>query len=184
MSKPTKIYLAVNVIHLYSLLLYIILLLLGGTCPYERTEIDHWISCALVLQNKQINKELLNYLNNVLIARTWLVTKRLTLADIHVFCVLHRHEYIKSYAKDYCNITRWYKHMESLPAFNNAISMIAKNCSSTLKPKAISLQKEKSDVKQTKTRKQEGKFIDLPGAEMGKVKSYSTIKFSSIFKLL
>ncbi|XP_018307906.1 bifunctional glutamate/proline--tRNA ligase isoform X2 [Mycetomoellerius zeteki] len=144
-------------------------LLYGGTCPYERTEIDHWISCALVLQNKQINKELLNYLNNVLIARTWLVTKRLTLADIHVFCVLHRHEYIKSYAKDYCNITRWYKHMESLPAFNNAISMIAKNCSSTLKPKAISLQKEKSDVKQTKTRKQEGKFIDLPGAEMGKV---------------
>ncbi|KAG5307821.1 SYEP ligase, partial [Pseudoatta argentina] len=144
-------------------------LLYGGTCPYERTEIDHWISCALVLQNKQINKELLNYLNDVLIPRTWLVTKRLTLADIHVFCVLHRHEYIKSYAKDYCNITRWYKHMESLPVFNNAISMVAKNCSSTSKPKNVSPQKEKSDTKQTKTRKQEGKFIDLPGAEMGKV---------------
>ncbi|XP_011063777.1 PREDICTED: bifunctional glutamate/proline--tRNA ligase [Acromyrmex echinatior] len=144
-------------------------LLYGGTCPYERTEIDHWISCALVLQNKQINKELLNYLNDVLIARTWLVTKRLTLADIHVFCVLHRHEYIKSYAKDYCNITRWYKHMESLPVFNNAISMVAKNCSSTSKPKDVSPQKEKSDIKQMKTRKQEGKFIDLPGAEMGKV---------------
>ncbi|KAG5315822.1 SYEP ligase, partial [Acromyrmex insinuator] len=144
-------------------------LLYGGTCPYERTEIDHWISCALVLQNKQINKELLNYLNDVLIARTWLVTKRLTLADIHVFCVLHHHEYIKSYAKDYCNITRWYKHMESLPVFNNAISMVAKNCSSTSKPKDVSPQKEKSDIKQMKTRKQEGKFIDLPGAEMGKV---------------
>ncbi|KYN04470.1 Bifunctional aminoacyl-tRNA synthetase, partial [Cyphomyrmex costatus] len=144
-------------------------LLYGGTCPYERTEIDHWISCALVLQNIQTNKDLLNYLNNVLIARTWLVTKRLTLADIHVFCVLYRHEYIKLYAKDYCNITRWYKHMESLPVFNNAISMITKNCSSILKPKDISPQKEKSDAKQTKTRKQEGKFIDLPGAEMGKV---------------
>ena len=152
------------------MLLYIILLLLGGTCPYERTEIDHWMSCALILQNKQINKELLNYLNDVLIARTWLVTKRLTLADIHVFCVLHHHEYIKSYAKDYCNITRWYKHMESLPVFSNAISVIAKNCSSTSKPKDVSSQKEKSDIKQTKTRKQEGKFIDLPGAEMGKVK--------------
>jgi len=128
------------------------------------------MSCALILQNKQINKELLNYLNDVLIARTWLVTKRLTLADIHVFCVLHRHEYIKSYAKDYCNITRWYKHMESLPVFSNAISVIAKNCSSTSKPKDVSPQKEKSDIKQTKTRKQEGKFIDLPGAEMGKVK--------------
>ncbi|KYN13800.1 Bifunctional aminoacyl-tRNA synthetase, partial [Trachymyrmex cornetzi] len=144
-------------------------LLYGGACPYERTEIDHWISCALILQNKQINTELLNYLNDVLVARTWLVTKRLTLADIHVFCVLHRHEYIKSYAKDYCNITRWYKHMESLPVFSNAISMIAKNCSSTSKPKDVCPQKVKSDAKQTKTRKQEGKFIDLPGAEMGKV---------------
>ncbi|KAG5332324.1 SYEP ligase, partial [Acromyrmex heyeri] len=59
--------------------------------------------------------------------------------------------------------------MESLPVFNNAISMVAKNCSSTSKPKNVSSQKEKSDTKQTKTRKQEGKFIDLPGAEMGKV---------------
>jgi len=146
------------------------ILLSGSACPYERTEIDHWISCAIVLQNKQISKELLNYLNDVLITRTWLVAKRLTLADIHMFCVLYCHEYIKLYANDYCNITRWYKHMESLPAVNNALSMIAKNCPPSSKPQDINRQEQKSAVKQTKTRKQEGKFIDLPGAEMGKVK--------------
>ncbi|XP_011692346.1 PREDICTED: bifunctional glutamate/proline--tRNA ligase [Wasmannia auropunctata] len=144
-------------------------LLYGDACPYQRTEIDHWISCAIILQNKLINKELLNYLDNVLMTRTWLVANRLTLADIHTFCVLYRHEYVKLYASDYYNITRWYKHMESLPAFNNALSMIAKNCPPSSKSKDANPQEERSAVKETKTRKQEGKFIDLPGAEMGKV---------------
>ncbi|XP_077269800.1 uncharacterized protein LOC143901394 isoform X1 [Temnothorax americanus] len=136
--------------------------LYDDTCPHKRTEIDHWISCAMVLQNKEKN-ELLNYLNNVLLVRTWLVGNRLTLADIHVFSVLHNKEYMKLHESDYCNVTRWYKHMRSLPVVSNAISMIAKNCLPPSKPK------EKSAAKQTKTRKQEGKFSDLPGAEMGKV---------------
>lgn len=146
---------------------------LGDTCPHKRTEIDHWISYAMILQNKEKNDDLLNYLNNVLIVRTWLVGNRLTLADIHVFSVLYDQEYIKLQEKDYCNITRWYKHMQSLPVISNAISMIEKNYSP--KPKDINLREEKS-TKQAKTRKQEGKFIDLPGAEMGKVKSCSTMR--------
>ncbi|KAL0114050.1 hypothetical protein PUN28_011398 [Cardiocondyla obscurior] len=149
--------------------------LYGGICPHQRTEIDHWMSYALILQTKQGDNTLLDYLNNMLIVRTWLVGNRLTLADIHVFTVLHDTEYLKQHSEDRYVITRWYKHVESLPVVKNALSMIANNCplSKSLypsKPKDTNLlQEEKSAIKQTKTRKQEGKFIDLPGAEMGKV---------------
>ncbi|TGZ49279.1 Uncharacterized protein DBV15_03110 [Temnothorax longispinosus] len=148
---------------------------LDDTCPHKRTGIDHWISCAMVLQNKEKN-DVLNYLNNVLLVQTWLVGNRLTLADIHVFSVLHNHEYIKLHESDYCNVTRWYKHMQSLPVVSNAISMIAKNCPPLSKPK------EKSAAKQTKTRKQEGKFIDLPGAEIGKVVVRSPQYYTETFQ--
>ncbi|XP_077269666.1 uncharacterized protein LOC143901332 isoform X1 [Temnothorax americanus] len=149
--------------------------LYDDTCPHKRTEIDHWISCAMVLQNKEKN-ELLNYLNNVLLVRTWLVGNRLTLADIHVFSVLHNKEYMKLHESDYCNVTRWYKNMRSLPVVSNAISMIAKNCPPPSKSK------EKCAAKQIKTRKQEGKFIDLPGAEMGKVVVRSPQYYTEAFQ--
>ncbi|XP_077269667.1 uncharacterized protein LOC143901332 isoform X2 [Temnothorax americanus] len=129
----------------------------------------------MVLQNKEKN-ELLNYLNNVLLVRTWLVGNRLTLADIHVFSVLHNKEYMKLHESDYCNVTRWYKNMRSLPVVSNAISMIAKNCPPPSKSK------EKCAAKQIKTRKQEGKFIDLPGAEMGKVVVRSPQYYTEAFQ--
>lgn len=155
---------------------FVLLLLLGDTCPHKRTEIDHWISYAIILPSQEKNDNLLDYLNKVLIARTWLVGNRLTLADIHVFSVLYNQEYIKLHEKNYCNITRWYKHMQSLPVISNSISMLANNYLPSSKSKNTNLQEEKSAAKQTKTRKQEGKFIDLPGAEMGKVKLCSTMK--------
>ncbi|XP_071641765.1 uncharacterized protein [Temnothorax longispinosus] len=66
--------------------------------------------------------------------------------------------------------------MQSLPVVSNAISMIAKNCPPLSKPK------EKSAAKQTKTRKQEGKFIDLPGAEIGKVVVRSPQYYTETFQ--
>lgn len=128
--------------------------------------------------------KLLDYVDKMLITQTWIVGTRLTLADIHVFSALRDQEYIKLYEKDYCNLTRWYKHVQSLPVVNNVISMIAKNYSPSLKPNNKNLQGEKSVGKQTKTMKQEGKFIDLPGAEMGKVNSRSTMRSNIIFKFL
>lgn len=179
------------------------ILLLGDGCPVTTTEIDHWISCASVLENKESDsKPLLNYLDSVLVVRTWLCGKQLSLADIHMFSVLYTQNYTDTrfYEEKYYNLTRWYRHILSHFAVVNAISIIAKNGISPfpkdikskdtkpkdVKPKdikqkdAVNLQK-KSDAKQTneikqkqtKTRKQEGKFVILPGAEMGKVKSCS-----------
>lgn len=110
----------------------------------------------------------LDYLDRVLIERTWLVNKKLTLADIHVFCALLNKRFPEECGTDYTNITRWYKHMLSLDVVKKALSAIEKN--------KVPLRKnvqEGTTVERTKsTRKQEGKFIDLPGAEMGKVKPY------------
>ncbi|XP_012532883.1 bifunctional glutamate/proline--tRNA ligase [Monomorium pharaonis] len=159
----------------------------GNANSRERTEIDNWISGSLVLKNTEENLGYLKFLNDVLITRTWLVGKKLSLADIHMFCSIYRQGYIKLCEKDYCNITRWYKHIESLDAVKNAISMMVKNCPSpSLSQKAERSQNktrkqegkfidlppslsQKAERSQNKTRKQEGKFIDLPEAEMGKV---------------
>lgn len=121
------------------------------------------------------NLKVLNYLNATLMTRTWFACKQLTLADIHMFCSLYRQQYLKLFGhfSSYYNITRWYKHMNSLPAFVNAIARV-REMKKTLLP-----------IKPIKIRKQEGKFIDLPEAEMGKVKLYSTMKhIGLIFKLL
>lgn len=118
-------------------------------------------------------KDNLNYLDHILLTRTWLVNKSLTLADIHVFCALLSQQYIKHYGKSYDNITRWYKHMESLRFVKNALLLMGKSTSSQAKD--IIPEKKEPIAKETKIKKQEGKFIDLPGAEMGKVKSYNKI---------
>lgn len=115
-------------------------------------------------------KNNLNHLDRILLTRTWLVNKSLTLADIYLFCALLNQQYIKHYERDYDNITRWYKHLESLHFVKNSLSVV-ENFS-----QVKDIMPEKPVAKQTKTKKQEGKFIDLPGAEMGKVKSYDTIK--------
>ncbi|EFN67176.1 Bifunctional aminoacyl-tRNA synthetase [Camponotus floridanus] len=57
--------------------------------------------------------------------------------------------------------------MESLHFVKNSLSVIENSIFSQVKD--VIPQKEKPVAKQTKTKKQEGKFIDLPGAEMNKV---------------
>lgn len=137
----------------------------------SRTEVDHWLTFALgQLSVKYYTHvdytEVLIYLDRTLLSRTWLCCKKFTLADIHVYCVLLKNKYLeKELTQNYPNITRWYKHVESLPIVKNAFIQIKKN---TLPKEQIQFCVEKS-TNETKTRKQEGKFVDLPGAEMGKV---------------
>jgi len=106
------------------------------------------------------------YLDNVLLTRTWLCSKKFTLADIHIFCALLRNDYLnKELIENYSNLTRWYKHVRSLAIVRDTFIQIKKN---VLPKEQVQFCAEQSN-EQMKTRKQEGKFIDLPGAEMGKV---------------
>lgn len=97
---------------------------------------------------------------------TWLVSKKITIADIHVFCSLLDKKCFVNFEKKFININRWYKQMLSLSAVTEVLLSIKKNVKLFPHDKVKS---EKIINKQVGQRKQEGKFIDLPGAEMGKV---------------
>ncbi|XP_014601281.1 PREDICTED: bifunctional glutamate/proline--tRNA ligase [Polistes canadensis] len=131
-----------------------------------RTEVDHWLSFAIgPLCQIPVKNETFSYLNKILMTNTWLANKKFTVADISVFCALLSLSYLEKYEKLYPCITRWYKQMLSFPAVTQALSSIEDN-KITLEN---NIQVEDTMNKKVGVRKQEGKFIDLPGAEMGKV---------------
>ncbi|XP_033359359.1 bifunctional glutamate/proline--tRNA ligase isoform X2 [Bombus vosnesenskii] len=141
--------------------------LYGGVNPREKTEVDHWLSFAIgPLEFYPLKEDALSYLDNILMTNTWLVSKKLTIADIHVFCTLVDKKFLTQFEKKFINITRWYKQVLSLSAVTKALLLVKKNAKLSLHN---NVQSEKTINKQTGQRKQEGKFIDLPGAEMGKV---------------
>ncbi|XP_043503419.1 bifunctional glutamate/proline--tRNA ligase [Polistes fuscatus] len=131
-----------------------------------RTEVDHWLSFAIgPLCQIPVKNETFSYLNKILMTNTWLANKKFTVADISVFCALLSLSYLEKYEKLYPCVTRWYKQMLSFPAVTQALSSIEDN-----KIKIENnIQVEDTMNKKVGVRKQEGKFIDLPGAEMGKV---------------
>lgn len=141
---------------------------LGSNDPFERTEVDHWLAFAERLANNS-NKfeDALLSLNQSLTPRTWLVAKHLTIADICVFSKINSEEDIVVLLNKYPNIFRWYKQILSLPEVQKVLASVRKN--KTVDLKAVTNKKIGTSCKDTGKRKQEGKFIELPGAEMGKV---------------
>ncbi|XP_054001719.1 bifunctional glutamate/proline--tRNA ligase [Hylaeus anthracinus] len=143
--------------------------LYGGINPRERTEVDHWLSFAIgCSESLSLKENALQYLDNALMTTTWLVSKKLTLADIHVFCILLNKQFLAKFEKQFANITRWYKQILSLSVVEEVLSSIKKNAIMSA-PSDVKSEKTNGKQGQTGQRKQEGKFIDLPGAEMGKV---------------
>lgn len=142
--------------------------LYGGVNPREKTEVDHWLSFTIgFLGSISIEKTALFYLDSALMTTTWLVSKKLTLADIHVFCALLDKEHSAKFEKQFVNINRWYKQIFSLPAVAEVLSSIKRNAKVSVPSNDI--RSEKTTSKQTDQSKTEGKYIDLPGAEIGKV---------------
>lgn len=136
----------------------------GGADPLERTEVDSWLSFAIGhVTATTLSETTLNYLNSALALKTWLVANHLTIADIRVFSALY-------YKRDavsedvYPNIVRWIKHMEAQPSFAKIAGLVSRE-TNNLPDNTTKVNKKECVVK----RKQEGNFIDLPGAEMGKV---------------
>lgn len=64
-------------------------------------------------------------------------------------------------AKTHLNVKRWYEFVKSLPSVKSVIS--------SLPEEAKAPSKGQVQPNEETGRKEEGKFIDLPGAEMGKV---------------
>ena len=83
---------------------------------------------------------------------------------------------------EFPNIVRWYKFIMSRPDVNAAVNSLPKDV--VIKPAKLEAAKVKTEKKpasapaaskmtkgenQPKQTKDEGKFVDLPGAELGKV---------------
>uniref|UniRef100_A0A8C5M6K6 Bifunctional glutamate/proline--tRNA ligase n=1 Tax=Leptobrachium leishanense TaxID=445787 RepID=A0A8C5M6K6_9ANUR len=116
---------------------------LFGSNLMEQTEINHWIEFSQTrLQEKSSFVGGLQELNHSLSLRTYLVGDTLTLADISVFSVLE-------------GSSNWQEELKK----NNA-SVNVRRWYTFLQHRLVSAPEKKRDV---------GKFVELPGAEMGKV---------------
>ncbi|XP_037046618.1 bifunctional glutamate/proline--tRNA ligase [Bradysia coprophila] len=131
---------------------------LYGKSPAERTQVDHWLTFSLTFQSNVQSK--LDYLQKCLAPLTYLVANKLTIADLSVFNEIFL---VLQEAKTSLpnHVQRWYDLIRSQPFVESVIKNLPADARQVTKPPA--------KVEKSGERKQEGKFVDLPGAEMGKV---------------
>ncbi|XP_034040997.1 bifunctional glutamate/proline--tRNA ligase isoform X3 [Thalassophryne amazonica] len=133
---------------------------LYGSNMMEQTEVDHWLEFSMRrLCAQPALAVALGELDKALSLRTFLVGHTLTLADLSVWAALRGHSEWSGQDKSFSHVNRWFSLLSSQVPFT---SVGSKYTSSKAPPcKSNSEEKEKKqDV---------GKFVDLPGAEMGKV---------------
>ncbi|KAJ1523501.1 hypothetical protein ONE63_001353 [Megalurothrips usitatus] len=137
---------------------------LYGSNILEQTEVDHWLSFSVgPLSCTSDFKDAVAYLDRVLGPVTYLVGGKLTAADFAVWGALYGNSKFSSIlgSKTHLNLKRWYEFVQSLPSTKAVLS--------SLPAEAKATSKAQSQPSEDSGRKEEGKFIDLPGAEMGKV---------------
>ncbi|MEQ2247705.1 Bifunctional glutamate/proline--tRNA ligase [Ilyodon furcidens] len=131
---------------------------LYGANMMEQTEVDHWLEfSARRLCDQPDLTMALGALDKALSLRTFLVGHALTLADLSVWAALKDQSDWPSQGRSFPHVSRWFFFLNSQVPFsavgnNYSTKKSAKNNSSS--------GDKKQDV---------GKFVDLPGAEMGKV---------------
>nr|XP_030125005.3 bifunctional glutamate/proline--tRNA ligase isoform X6 [Taeniopygia guttata] len=134
---------------------------LYGSNLLEHTEIDHWLEfSATKLSTSSQFPSAIQELNHCLSLRTYLVGNSLSLADLCVWAVLKGNSMWQEQIeqnKAPVHAKRWYSFLEAQRAFQ---SVGAKWAAGTPKVKMATEKEKKADV---------GKFVELPGAEMGKV---------------
>ncbi|XP_028256961.1 bifunctional glutamate/proline--tRNA ligase [Parambassis ranga] len=131
---------------------------LYGANLMEQTEVDHWLEfSARRLCDQPGFTTALGELDKTLSLRTFLVGGTLTLADLSVWAALKGHAEWTSKSKSFSHVSRWFFFLSSQVPFTAVCQKYAS--------KTAPLTKSNSDEK----KKDVGKFVDLPGAEMGKV---------------
>lgn len=132
--------------------------LYGNNTPVERTQVDHWLTFSLTFQSNVQSK--LDYLQKCLSPVTYLVANKLTIADLSVFNELFL--VLQATPMNLPNhVQRWYDLIRAQACVENVIKNLPADARQATKPS--------TKVEKLGERKQEGKFVDLPGAEMGKV---------------
>uniref|UniRef100_A0A8B9JFV7 Bifunctional glutamate/proline--tRNA ligase n=1 Tax=Astyanax mexicanus TaxID=7994 RepID=A0A8B9JFV7_ASTMX len=122
---------------------------LYGSNMMEQTEVDHWLEfSARRLSGQTSLAPAFGELDAALALRTFLVGHGLTLADLCVWAALKGERAAQAKPGAFPHVSRWYSFLSSQVPFSEVGSKWASK-------------KEKS--------KDVGKFVELPGAEMGKV---------------
>ncbi|XP_015906770.2 bifunctional glutamate/proline--tRNA ligase [Parasteatoda tepidariorum] len=129
---------------------------LYGSTILEKTEIDHWLETCSRKYSVNEFKDCVQKLDCSLVMVTFLVGDAITLADICVASTLFSNKQFHSMIADNTlpsNVKRWFSYLSEQPAFQKYFKMFPMT--------SVTNAKEKTEDK--------GKFVDLPGAEMGKV---------------
>lgn len=134
---------------------------LYGKTPIERTQIDHWLTYTLSVEKNPADE--LKYLNKCLAPLTYLVANHLTIADLAVFNEIFNGYNELAAIGIPIHVQRWYDLISAHPAVISVIQKLPENA------KFVKRTIRDSSTEKSTERKQEGKFVDLPGAEMGKV---------------
>lgn len=134
---------------------------LYGSTVLEQTEVDHWLSFSIgPLSCSQEFQDSVIYLDNLLGPVTFLVANKLTIADLVVWTTLYNSSQwntLTAKNKAPQNVLRWYHLVHTQDCVQTVFNTMPEEC------------KPKPSAETATPRKEEGKFIDLPGAEMGKV---------------
>ncbi|KAL7405656.1 hypothetical protein ABVT39_005011 [Epinephelus coioides] len=131
---------------------------LYGANMMEQTEVDHWLEfSARRLCGQPGLSVALGELDKALSLRTFLVGHALTLADLSVWAALKGHGEWPSQGKSFSHVNRWFSFLSTQVPFTAVGNKYAS--------KRAPMSKSNSDEKKQDV----GKFVDLPGAEMGKV---------------
>uniref|UniRef100_A0A8C2JZT5 Bifunctional glutamate/proline--tRNA ligase n=1 Tax=Cyprinus carpio TaxID=7962 RepID=A0A8C2JZT5_CYPCA len=132
---------------------------LYGSKMMEQTEVDHWLEfSARRLCGQSDLSSALGDLDKALALRTFLVGHSVTLADLCIWAALKGNGESQAKPSSYPHLCRWFSFLSSQVPFSSVGSKWASKISAI---KATPVEKEK---------KQDlGKFVELPGAEMGKV---------------
>nr|XP_049704788.1 bifunctional glutamate/proline--tRNA ligase isoform X8 [Helicoverpa armigera] len=135
--------------------------------PLQKVTMNHWLSFSLILED-EIPKSI-EYLDRSLGPITYLVGETLSVSDLAVFSVLFVSSKFKDISKKNPpkNILRWMKLIEAQPSVAKVLKELPSEVLDNL-TKASS-RKSPSNADGGSGRQQEGKFIELPHAEMGKV---------------
>ncbi|XP_036950879.1 bifunctional glutamate/proline--tRNA ligase isoform X2 [Acanthopagrus latus] len=131
---------------------------LYGANTMEQTEVDHWLEfSARRLCGQPGLTVALAELDKALSLRTFLVGHAITLADLSVWAALKGHDEWPGQGKSFSHVNRWFFFLSSQVPF----SAVGNKYTTKKAP----MNKSNSDEKKQDL----GKFVDLPGAEMGKV---------------
>ncbi|KAJ8935025.1 hypothetical protein NQ314_013050 [Rhamnusium bicolor] len=85
---------------------------LSGTDPLEKAEIQQWIEYGVVyavhIDNPHNLKQILNELNGIFATKTYLVSHKLTIADVLLYYILLN--FMKK--EKYFNVSRWFDNLQ------------------------------------------------------------------------